>query len=249
MVSPIPLPIFVTAQWRHLVMLNYEVDPAILAELVPRGTELDVWQGRALVSLVGFRFLETRVRGLAIPGHLDFEELNLRFYVRRQAADGWRRGVVFVKEVVPRWAIAWVARTVYNENYVALPMRHRILSPLATAGNAGSVSYEWFHGGRWNQLAAEFRGMPALPALDAEETFITEHYWGYARQRDGGTVEYQVEHPRWRVWPATATRWDCDVALFYGERWAPFLTGLPSSAMVAEGSEIVVRRGVRLAAG
>src|SRR5918996_5117390 len=117
---------FLTAEWRDLVMLNYEVDPQVLARRVPPGTELDIWQGRALVSVVGFRFLRTRVLGLPIPFHRDFEEVNLRFYVRRQAEDGWRRGVVFIKEIAPRWAIATVARVVYNENYAARPMRHRI---------------------------------------------------------------------------------------------------------------------------
>src|SRR6187455_2734884 len=117
---------FLTAEWRDLVMLNYEVDPAILLDLVPAGTELDLWQGRTLVSVVDFRFLRTRVLGLAIPWHIDFEEVNLRFYVRREASEGLRRGVVFVKEIVPRRAIAWLARLLYNENYVALPMSHWI---------------------------------------------------------------------------------------------------------------------------
>src|SRR6185503_10439864 len=104
-----------TAHWRFLMMLNYEVDPSVLHPLVPRGTELDTWHGRTYASVVGFLFLDTRVLGLAIPFHRDFEEVNLRFYVRRREAEAWRRGVVFIKEIVPRWAIATVARVAYNE--------------------------------------------------------------------------------------------------------------------------------------
>ena len=77
---------FLTARWRYLAMLNYEVPPEALAPLVPAGTELDSWQGKTFVSVVGFLFLDTRVLGIAIPGHRDFEEVNLRFYVRRKAA-------------------------------------------------------------------------------------------------------------------------------------------------------------------
>ena len=168
---------FLTAEWRDLVMLNYEVDPAMLADLVPAGTELDLWQGRALVSVVGFHFRRTRLLGVAIPGHSNFEEVNLRFYVRRAAPGGageWRRGVVFVKEIVPRRAIAWVARTLYNENYVALPMRHSIADREADA--ARSVSYQWRHEGRWCHVGVVARGLPDLPPADSEETFITEHY-------------------------------------------------------------------------
>jgi len=233
-----PTAAFLTAEWRDLAMVNYEVDPAVLESRVPRWTELDRWNDRTFVSVVGFRFLDTRVRGLAIPRHRDFEELNLRFYVRRKADDGWRRGVVFVKEIVPRRAIAWVARTLYNENYFAIPMRHEV--------TAGRARYEWFHGDRWNGLALEFAGAPCVPADVSEEAFITEHYWGYARQRDGATVEYQVEHPRWSVWRATTATLDCDVASFYGSDLAPFLCGRPSSAFIADGSAVIVRRGVRL---
>jgi uncharacterized protein YqjF (DUF2071 family) len=86
---------FLTAEWRDLAMLNYEIDAAVLRPFVPAGTELDAWGGRTFVSVVGFRFLGTRVRGVPVPGHRDFEELNLRFYVRRVADDGPRRGVVF----------------------------------------------------------------------------------------------------------------------------------------------------------
>lgn len=232
---------FLTAEWRDLAMFNYEIDPTALTSLVPRGTELDRWSGRTFVSVVGFRFRDTRVCGLAIPGHRDFEELNLRFYVRRNAPDGWRRGVVFVKEIVPRRAIAWLARALYNENYFALPMRHRLE---ATSSSRRAV-YEWFHGRRWNALTLDFTGASSVPADESEETFITEHYWGYARQRDGGTVEYQVEHPRWSVWRATAATLDCDVASFYGPEFAECLRASPRSAFIADGSAVIVRRGVR----
>jgi uncharacterized protein len=235
---------FLTAAWRSLAMLNWAVDPALLAPRVPEGTELDTWEGTAYASLVGFLFLDTRVLGIGVPFHRDFEELNLRFYVRRTVGDEVRRGVVFVKEVVPRRAIAALARLAYGENYVAHPMRHRIaLEP----DTGGSVEYGWRIGGRWSSLRAEVEG-PARPLeAGSEAEFIAEHYWGYARQRGGGTVEYRVEHPRWRAWAATAARVEADLAALYGGALADALSGEPRSAFVAEGSEIVVRRGVRIA--
>jgi len=238
----VPRRSFLTAEWRDLAMLNYDIDPAVLMPLVPSGTELDAWNGRTFVSIVGFRFLGTQVRGLAIPRHRDFEELNLRFYVRRKARDEWRRGVVFVKEIVPRRAIAWLARVIYQENYFALPMRHEVVPCCPT----GLAVYEWFHARRWHRLTLEFSGTPYVPADESEEAFISEHYWGYARQRDGGTVEYRVDHERWSVWRASTATLDCDVASFYGPAFASFLRGRPSSAFIAKGSPVIVRRGVRL---
>jgi uncharacterized protein YqjF (DUF2071 family) len=230
---------FLTAEWRHLLMVNYVVDPSALAPLVPAGTELDRWQGRAYVSVVGFRFLRTRVLGVPVPFHRNFDEVNLRFYVRRHVNGAWRKGVAFVKEIVPRRAIAFVARTLYNENYVRMPTRSAVTIP-------GPVQYEWHHAGAWEGVSATVVGEATLPGPDAEETFISEHYWGYARQPDGSTVEYAVEHPPWRVWRCEAPVLACQAGLLYGEWFARYLAGPPASAFVADGSPVVVRRGVRL---
>jgi uncharacterized protein len=238
---------FLTAEWRYLVMLNYEIDPALLRPFVPRGTELDAWRGRTFASIVGFLFLNTKVCGLPIPFHRNFEEINLRFYVRREAEDGWRRGVVFVKEIVPRFAIAAVARGVYNERYVARRMSHRLELEGGTLRRDASLSYSWREAGGWNYLRATIVGDAREIAAGSEEEFITEHYWGYAAQRDGGAVEYRVEHPRWRVWQVRDAAFECDTARVYGPQFVESLSAAPSSAFVAAGSAVSVRRGRRLA--
>jgi len=232
---------FLTAHWRHLAMLNYEVDPLVLQPYLPQGTELDTWNGKTFVSMVGFQFLKTSVLGIPIPFHRNFEEVNLRFYVRRRASDEIRRGVVFIKEIVPQKATAWVARHLYNENYVALPMRHE--DTLAASTNRG-ISYEWRLGGSWNQLSVAVEGEAAIPAADSEAAFITEHYWGYSAQKDGSTLEYKVEHPQWPVWRATGSKLNCDVEHLYGPEFTPFLAAEPTSAFLALGSDVSVRRGV-----
>lgn len=240
---------FLSAEWRALAMINYEIDPAILQPLVPRGTELDSWQGRTFVSEVGFLFLNTRLLGVPIPFHCNFEEINLRFYVRRKAPDskdGWRRGVVFVKEIVPRMAIATVAKVVYNENYVARRMWHGTDLNEMSFTKSGVVEYGWMERSGRNFLRVKATGKPEAPALASEEEFITEHYWGYAAQRDGGTVEYRVEHPSWRVWQVSEAEFDCDIPRVYGERFVDTLRAKPSSAFVAEGSPIIVRKGVKI---
>lgn len=224
-------------------MLNYEADLKILAPFVPAGTELDFWCGKTFVSVVGFLFQNTRVRGIAIPFHRNFEEVNLRFYVRRKTAAGWRRGVVFIKELVPRRAIAWTARIIYRENYSAVPMAHQIE---AAQGEVKAVKYSWRFNGRENFLSLTPRG-GAQPMRDSsEQEFVAEHYWGYSIQRDGATLEYHVEHPRWRVWEARAAGLQCDVAYLYGEQFADILGCPPASAFLADGSAVTVRLGTRL---
>ena len=233
---------FLTAEWRSLAMLNYVVDPALLAPMVPPGTELDNFEGRTYMSLVGFRFERTRVRGIWIPLHSDFDEVNLRFYVRRRVAGEVRRGVAFIREVVPRWAIAAVARAVYGERYVALPMRHRIAGPVSEGGRT-TVEYGWRVDGRWAEIRMECEGKPLHPAGGSLEEFIAEHYWGYAAQPNGHAIEYRVEHEPWRVWRAASVRFSGDCASLYGAELAACLKAVPDSALLAEGSAVVVHGG------
>lgn len=237
---------FLSAEWRYLLMLNFTIDPAALKPFVPAGTELDFFQERAYVSVVAFLFRDTRLLGIPVPFHRNFEEINLRFYVRRQGPDGWRRGVVFIKEVVPLWAIAAVAVWVYNENYVHCRMQaiHTVDSPANP--NSGSLEYRWQTATGWNSVSGSFAGAADLPTAGSEEEFITEHYWGYARQRNGGCVEYEVSHPQWRVWPATNAQLQGDMASFYGDSFGAALRGRPTSAFIADGSPVVVYRGTRI---
>ncbi|BCS34935.1 hypothetical protein TBR22_A41610 [Luteitalea sp. TBR-22] len=230
---------FLTARWESLVLLNYRCPASLLAPLVPRGTILDTLDGEALVSLVGFMFADTRLLGLPVPFHRTFEEVNLRFYVRREGREV-RRAVVFVRELVPRAAIATVARVVYNEPYLAVPMRHDVaLAP----DTGGTVRYGWRHGGADFEIGATASGAaaPLVPGSEAE--FITEHYWGYTRQRDGRTLEYQVEHPSWRVWTAERSWFTGPAGSLYGPAFAGVLAQPPRSAFIAVGSAIEVHRG------
>ena len=220
-------------------MVNYAVDPAVLTPLVPSGTELDTHQGRTFLSVVAFRFLRTRLLGIPIPFHRNFEEMNLRFYVRRDVAGEVRRAVVFVKEIVPRRGIAALARAVYNEPYVALPMRSRV------EGSPPIVDYGWRCAGRWQRLSARAVGPATLPESGSHEEFISDHLWGYTRQRDGGTIEYRVAHPSWQVWRATDFRLEADFNDLYGPTLAGTLKQ-PASVFIAAGSEVTVYRPRRL---
>ena len=235
--------VFLTAEWKNLAMLNYEIEPAMLAPFVPRGTELDSWNGKTFISMVGFMFLRTRVVGLPIPFHQNFEEVNLRFYVRRKAIDGWRRGVVFIKEIVPRTAIALIARRLYNEPYISLPMAHRIDGVDAAVKSA---EYSWRFAGKTNRLKLTTSTTAQTLAEGSEAEYITEHYWGYNAQQDCSTLEYKVEHPRWRIYETSDAKLECDVAGLYGASFCDQLNGKPTSAFLAEGSRVTVYRGKRI---
>lgn len=221
---------FLTAEWRNLLMLNYAMDPSLLKPLVPAGTELDDFQGKTYLSLVGFEFNRTRVLGFAVPFHQNFEEVNLRFYVRR----GSKRGVVFIRELVPKYAVAAVARLLFNENYSCVPMSHRC--------EAGKVEYTWGE----CVMSIETEGDSFVPPDGSLSQFITEHYWGYTRHKGGGSLEYEVQHPPWRVWNAARAGFSGDAAGLYGPKIAAVLRRQPDSAFLAQGSPVTVFKSRRV---
>lgn len=233
---------FLTATWRHLVMLNYEADPQVLQKYVPVGTELDSWNGKYLISMVGLLFLNTRVMGVPIPFYRNYEQVNLRFYVRRQSNGDWKRGTVFIKQIVPKRAIALVAQQMYQEKFVAMPMNHAFKT-LHSPAQPRRVSYQWLHRKAWNQMSVQASGEPTLPSPGSPEEFVAEHYWGYNRRSDGATLEYQVERSQWRLWQAEQAELVCDVVGIYGPEFVESLKGPPASAFLSEGSDVVIYRG------
>lgn len=237
-------PAFLTAEWRHLALLTFEADPTLLRPFVPRGTELDTHNGRPLISLVGFRFLRARVLGCRVPLHQDFDEVNLRLYVRREVGGELRRGVTFIREIVPRRLIALVARLAYNEPYIALPMH----SDVPTGGTPSRVRYTWRISGGWQHLAVTAQGFPVLRDGHEDVRFITDHEWGYSRQRDGSTLEYRVEHQPWRVWIGAQPEVRGDLGVLYGAALGDAIARAPASALFAEGSRVTVFRPLPLSA-
>jgi uncharacterized protein len=236
-----------SAEWLNLVMLNYEVDPEILAPLVPVGTELDEWHGRTYASIVGFEFLRSRFFGMPIPLQGNFEEVNLRFYIRREVAGELRRGVVFVRELAPRRAVALVANALYGEKYLTVPMGRRIAGGDAELDiPPRELEYRWQFAGRTHRVALQTAAEAQALVAGSLEEFIAEHYWGYTALPRGRANEYHVAHPSWRICPAASAELDCDVAALYGAQFAPYLCGEPASAFWADGSAVRVYRGRRV---
>ncbi len=227
---------FLKAEWRKLAIANFVVDPEILKEYLPAGTELDFWEDKCYISLVGFMFKNTKLLGAKIPYHVNFEEVNLRFYVKRKVNNKWRRGVVFIKEIVPKPALAIIANTIYRENYESLPMTHSWTEELYSR----SVEYKWKRKSQWQGFMVKAEKQSSEIIQGSEAQFITEHYWGYVQINEKRSNEYEVSHPEWRAYRVIDFNISVDFGLTYGEKFS-FINKLqPSSVMLAEGSEIAV---------
>jgi hypothetical protein len=243
---------FLTARWRHLVMLNFAVDPDCLTPLAPLGTELDDFDGRYLVSVVAFEFAAAKLFGLRVPGYQLFPEVNLRFYVRRWIGGRWRRGVVFIKELVPRRLVAGVARYVFGQNFASARMFHHVGTtrqgqlghaalcprhPVTNGPYQTSIRYRW----TVNDCACHVSAKPGGQSDDPEHAFVAQHYYAYAKS-GRRSVEYRVEHPPWRIYQASDVSYTLHGSEVYGEPIGRWLLQPPSSVLIADGSEVAVYR-------
>lgn len=228
---------FLNAEWRKLAIANFSIDPLVLKSYLPYGTELDFWNGKCYVSLVGFRFMHTRLKGISIPFHSDFEEINLRFYVKYRDKGIWKRGVTFIKEIVPRRALSFVANSIYKEKYVTLPTKHEWID----SSEYIKVTYMWRHHGAWDSISLAADPIISDIAMGSEEEFITEHYWGYTQLSNNRTSQYQVEHPRWQTYPVKDYQISVRFQDLYGAEFGFLNSARPDSIMLAEGSKIIVR--------
>jgi uncharacterized protein YqjF (DUF2071 family) len=227
---------FLDAEWRRLAIANYAVPPQILEKYLPKYTELDLWNGKAYVSLVAFMFKNTKVLGVKVPFHINFEEANLRFYVKHKSGGEWRRGVVFVREIVPKFAISWVANLLYKEHYVTMPMKHQ----WTEKDGHLFTQYEWKHKGDWQRFEIRSATERLEIPKGSDTEFITEHYWGYSRINADKTVEYEVTHPRWQHYAVKDYEIHVDFGKLYGNEFAHLNQAVPESVMLAEGSPITV---------
>lgn len=232
---------FLTAEWRNLILLTYAVDPSLLDSHLPKGLELDIYKGKAYVSFVAFEFLNTRVKGIPIPFHINFPEVNLRFYVKHSTKNGEeRRGVVFIKELVPKYMIALVANKVYNEPYQAIPMKGKSFA----RDDKIIMDYEMMMGGQLHAWKFIAKNKPFMPPANSTEHFFKEHEWGFGTNHKGQTMFYRVEHPHWRTYPLEERfELKVDFGMIYGDKWSFLNHQIPYNIMVAEGSDIKVFPG------
>jgi uncharacterized protein len=228
--------IFLTANWKQLIMANYEVSSEVLLKYLPHGVTLDTYENKTFVSLVGFLFNNSSIFGIRAPFFGSFEEVNLRFYVKRSDGVAQKRGVVFINETVPFVAVAWLANLLYKEHYISIPTRHSIIPNVQTQ----EVTYEWKKNNHWNYLKviAETQSMPMQP--NSMEEFIFEHYFGYTKVNEKLSQEYRVIHPKWEVNKVIDYTIDCDFSAMYGDNFSFLSQQTPYSVFLAKGSQVAI---------
>jgi hypothetical protein len=228
---------FLRAKWKNIIMANYAVDPAVLEPYLPPGTELDYFEGRTYVSLVGFLFANTRIFGIPLPGVGTFEEVNLRFYVIRREGNIKKRGVVFIRESVPYKSVARVANWLYKEHYDVVSTYHRWSKDRVEK----HISYYWKKDDRWNHLKVHADAAPVPIPPGSFEEYIFEHYLGFAKLSDTESSMYEVQHPRWMMHHVRYFESACDFSNMYGPDFAFLSEQQPENVILARGSRVWVK--------
>ncbi len=202
------------------------------------------FDGKALVSIVGFLFNDTKVLGIHLPFHVNFEEAILRYYVKQFDSTHWKRGVGFVSEIVPKPLVASMANLLYNEHFSTAKMGHRIIEKPDNL----LVEYSWK---KRNQIrnVLQINTVPELQDIEAgsEAEFICEHYFGYNQLNSTTTIEYALNHPRWKVYPVTGFSLDCEIENLYGKEFVPYiLNKQPHSVFLAKGTSVTVKMPLKI---
>jgi hypothetical protein len=229
---------FLTAEWKHLCLLTFAVPEELVKKRLPPGIEIDKFEDQTCVSFVAFDFLNTKVLGIPWPGLRNFPEINLRFYVKANN----RRGVMFVKELVPNRLVAWVARATYNEPYEALPM----ISNVEITPEIVRVSHQLSKNSVQHHLHIVAKNHPQLPNEKSTEHFFKEHQWGFGINRRGHILQYEVKHPHWQTLPVSDLDFAIDFGQLYGQEWSVLNDSQPISTVCAIGSKIEVYRPLRI---
>lgn len=228
---------FLEAKWENLIMANYAVDPTILIPYLPKGVELDSFEGKCYVSLVGFMFNKTKIFNVPIPYLGSFEEINLRFYVVRKDGDTLKRGVVFINETVPYAAVAWMANYLYKEHYTAVKTKH----DWELTDTSKKINYSWKKNKKWNTIQVNAKSKSNSMKTSSVEAFIFEHYFGYTRVNEHKTLEYGINHPSWKINQVIDHSIDCDFEKMYGSDFAFLNAQQPDNVILAEGSDVSVK--------
>lgn len=232
---------FLTARLSRLILLNYEIDPALLAPCLPTHTELDFYEHRTFVSLLGLHFSNPSIYGLPLPFFREYAQVNLRFYVRRRIERGnWRRGVAFIKQIVPYRPVAWAARNLFHEPVVT---RSTDQVNRSQGRETMMTEYGWRSGNQRYFIRTVYSNQPVLPEPGSVEKFLLERYWGYSRQKDGGCLEYRFSHPPWQICRAVKAEASSGLGDFYGPPFAGLFGKQPDSAFAACGSQVTLHRG------
>ncbi len=228
---------FLQAKWENIIMANYAVPICALKPYLPKGVEVDTYQDKAYVSLVGFLFKNTRLFKIPIPLLGTFEEVNLRFYVYRKDGNELKRGVVFINETVPYKAVAWLANKLYKEHYTAIKTKHTWqINPISK-----QITYQWLINKKWNTIYVETQNQALDMQKNSFEEYIFEHYFGYTKINEIATQEYKINHPSWKINTVTKTNIECDFEANYGRDFAFLNNTEPTSVFMAQGSGIQVK--------
>ena len=228
---------FLSARWENLIMANYAVNAEVLKPYLPKGVELDFYNDKTYVSLVGFMFKKTKLFNIPVPFLATFEEINLRFYVKRVEGNSIKRGVVFINETVPYKLVAWIANKLYKEHYIAIPTKNEI----EITSLSKNIKYQWKITEEWNHIAVNTAIENEQMLAGSIEEFIFEHYYGYTKINDLLSQEYKVNHPRWMVNKVIDYSVHCDFKSMYGYDFSFLSNHQPDSVIIAEGSPVTVK--------
>lgn len=218
--------------------MNYIISPEILENYLPAYTIIDYFKGNCFTSLVGFPFRNVEIAGMKIPFYTDFEEINLRFYVKRFDGTTWRKGTVFISEIANKSALKFLANSFLHEKYQTLETRQEIKENSELI----ETKYSWRTWMNWQFLNLISEKPSESVAEGTEAHFIMDRSSGYQKYDTATTNEYGISHPKWNIYPIRSFDINVDFEESFDSNFPVLNETLPHSVILARGSSVAVKQ-------
>ncbi len=233
----------IKAKFSEMVAVNFQIDQRILQPLVPKGLELDFFNGETYVSLIAMMLRNVKAWGLPFSIIPSSPELSLRFYVRRPGDGESAKGTCLIKDYISGSTAAWYLESQFKSDFSKLKMKYK---------NSGfgehetpEVEYQWKVDDHWNKLRVRARSRIHKTERASKVGFILDHFTYFGTYK-GRTLAYRVERPTWNIWDAAQANFTCDVKRLFGDAFVKPLSKRPASVFVTAGSPVTIYKPVEV---
>ncbi len=112
--------LLLVADWNYMFVRSFLVEPKLLQDKLNPLLDLTLFNGKALVQIVGRAIENTKIKGLAISP-IKFFDFNLQVKVKKDEKDGF----ILVKQIVPKYCVANFISRLFYAKAETLPMEEK----------------------------------------------------------------------------------------------------------------------------
>lgn len=205
-------------EWNNAVFLHWEVELEELNKFVPSELEIDLFGGKAWVSLVAFTMEKIRPKNLpSFPPVSDFDEINIRTYVKSNG----KTGVYFLSIEGGTSLSCKVAKRISE-----LPYRYSKMNRQKGLYESTNSEFE-------DRLTLEYQIGNSKENKTELDKWLTERY-ALFQDTDQAINEFEIHHLEWPINEIDIKRIELKYLRFKG-----LITNTPDLSHYSQGVKVI----------